>query len=78
MCTKDMSRGGRCSIRGGTPTPVQAELRIEPQRVASRIVAEARAELDQYFKSTSGRSQHRTESARRDDVTMVLRAVAVC
>lgn len=61
--------------RDGSTTTVRAQLRIEPYRAASRLVAQARAELESYFRSQPGRTKHRPLKARRDDVAAVLRAI---
>jgi predicted phage baseplate assembly protein len=54
---------------------VRAQLRIEPDRVASRLVAQAQIELQKHFRSQRGRSKHVPQSARRDEVAMILSAV---
>ena len=61
--------------RAGSTTTVRAELRIEPHRAASPLVARARTELERYFQSQPGRTAHRSQAARRSDVSAILRAI---
>ena len=62
-------------VRAGSTTTVRAELRIEPHRAASPLVARARTELERYFQSQPGRTAHRSQAARRSDVSAILRAI---
>jgi phage-related baseplate assembly protein len=61
--------------RDGSTTTVRVQLRMEPHQVASRLVAKARGELQDYFQSQRGRTKHISQNARRDDVVMILSAV---
>jgi predicted phage baseplate assembly protein len=60
--------------RAGSTTTLRAQLRIEPQRAASRVTAQAQIELERYFQSPRGRTKHITQHARRGDVAMILSA----
>jgi predicted phage baseplate assembly protein len=61
--------------RAGSTTTVRAELRIEPHQAASRLLAQAQAELERYFQSPPGRTTHRSQKARCSDVIAILAAV---
>jgi phage-related baseplate assembly protein len=61
--------------RAGSTTTLRAQLRSEPQRAASRVTAQARAELESYFQSQRGRSKHISQEARRSDVALLLSGV---
>ena len=58
--------------RGEATTTVQAQFRIEPHQVASRVTAAATKALQDYFDSPRGRSKHIPQKARREDVTAIL------
>jgi predicted phage baseplate assembly protein len=61
--------------RAGSTTTLRTQLRIEPQRAAGRVTAQARAELERYFQSPRGRTKHIPQAARRGDVAMILSAI---
>ena len=59
--------------RDGSTSAVRAQMRIEPHLPASPFVAQARSELDKYFRS--GQARHQKQAERRSHVVMILSAV---
>jgi hypothetical protein len=54
---------------------LRAQLRSEPRLPASRVTAQARLELENYFQSPRGKSKHISKEARCRDVINVLGSV---
>jgi predicted phage baseplate assembly protein len=60
----------------GKPMPVQAELRIEAECLASQVTSHAQTALESYFQSKSRYSPNKTVEVQRSDVTRILYSIS--
>lgn len=58
-----------------TVTTLHAQLRIDPDRPANRLLAQARVELEDYFRSQRGGGRHVSPTTRCHEVEMILSAL---